>query len=275
MPVIPRILVVAGSIRSGAFSASTADAAMQELARQGADVTRVSLADYPLPIMDQDLEKENGVPQNAVRLARQIAAHDGLLSVTRQTRLLAKSPALDASIRLRLPYIEPLNLLQVELLKRHRAGEADPRIAEGIQLSINAIATALRNLCALSRDVVIVVVPFLQELHWEETSYGDYWRPSPFALQRLFAENGFELVHLAYNENPTTALYLFCIASRQAAKWAGVFPPFRLSRAGSYPGMAAGRTIHIRWMTPGKALDLDGAVDKTVTYTGKKLVVKR
>lgn len=73
------------------------------------------------------------------------AAHDGLLSITRQTRLLEKNPSLDASIRLRLPYIEPLNLLQVELLKRHRAGEADPRIAEGIQLSINAIATALRN----------------------------------------------------------------------------------------------------------------------------------
>ena len=49
------------------------------------------------------------------------------------------------SIRLRLPYIEPLNLLQVELLKRHRAGEKDPRVREGIQLSINAIATALRN----------------------------------------------------------------------------------------------------------------------------------
>jgi phosphoenolpyruvate carboxylase len=72
-------------------------------------------------------------------------AHDGLLSVTRQTRLLEKHPTLDASIRLRLPYIEPLNLLQVELLKRHRAGEDDPRIKEGIELSINAIATALRN----------------------------------------------------------------------------------------------------------------------------------
>ena len=72
-------------------------------------------------------------------------AHDGLLSITRQTRLLEKNPSLDQSIRLRLPYIEPLNLLQVELLKRHRAGEADERIAEGIQLSINAIATALRN----------------------------------------------------------------------------------------------------------------------------------
>ena len=79
MPVIARILVFAGSIRSGALSVSTADAAMKELARQGADVTRISLADYPLPILDQDLEKEKGAPQNAVRLARQIAAHDGLL----------------------------------------------------------------------------------------------------------------------------------------------------------------------------------------------------
>lgn len=73
------------------------------------------------------------------------ATHDGLLTITRQTRLLEKSPALEASIRLRLPYIEPLNLLQIELLKRHRAGESDARIGEGILLSINAIATALRN----------------------------------------------------------------------------------------------------------------------------------
>jgi phosphoenolpyruvate carboxylase len=68
-----------------------------------------------------------------------------LLEITGQTRLLEKHPTLDASIRLRLPYIEPLNLLQVELIKRHRAGETDPRVREGIQLSINAIATALRN----------------------------------------------------------------------------------------------------------------------------------
>jgi phosphoenolpyruvate carboxylase len=60
-------------------------------------------------------------------------------------RRFENHPALDASIRLRLPYIEPLNLLQIELMKRHRAGEDDPRIAEGILLSINAIATALRN----------------------------------------------------------------------------------------------------------------------------------
>ncbi|MBA3880087.1 MAG: phosphoenolpyruvate carboxylase [Sphingobium sp.] len=73
------------------------------------------------------------------------AAHNGLLAATGQAHLLAKSPALDASIRLRLPYIEPLNLLQIELIKRRRSGESDARVGEGILLSINAIATALRN----------------------------------------------------------------------------------------------------------------------------------
>jgi phosphoenolpyruvate carboxylase len=73
------------------------------------------------------------------------ATLERLLAVTSQGRLLESHPSLEASIRLRLPYIEPLNLLQVELLRRHRAGENDPRVREGIQLSINAIATALRN----------------------------------------------------------------------------------------------------------------------------------
>jgi chromate reductase len=77
--VIPKILLFAGSLRTGAFSVRTADAAMKELALQGADVTRISLGDYPLPIVDQDLEKEKGVPENALKLARQIASHDGLL----------------------------------------------------------------------------------------------------------------------------------------------------------------------------------------------------
>ncbi len=71
--------------------------------------------------------------------------HDSLLSITGESRLLEKNPPLDASIRLRLPYIEPLNLMQVELLRRYRAGETDARVREGIQLSINAVATALRN----------------------------------------------------------------------------------------------------------------------------------
>jgi phosphoenolpyruvate carboxylase len=70
---------------------------------------------------------------------------DVLLEITGQSRLLENNPGLDESIRLRLPYIEPLNLLQVELLLRYRAGETDERVQESIHLTINAVATALRN----------------------------------------------------------------------------------------------------------------------------------
>jgi NAD(P)H-dependent FMN reductase len=80
--VIPRILVFAGSVRSGAYSGRTADAAQKELTLQGAEVTRISLADYPLPILDEDLQKESGIPENALKLAHQFALHDGLLIAT-------------------------------------------------------------------------------------------------------------------------------------------------------------------------------------------------
>ena len=78
----PKILVFAGSIRTGAYSGKTADIAQKELAQQGAEVTRISLGDYPLPIMDEDLEAESGVPENAYKLARLFVAHDGILIAT-------------------------------------------------------------------------------------------------------------------------------------------------------------------------------------------------
>jgi phosphoenolpyruvate carboxylase len=71
--------------------------------------------------------------------------HDRLLEITGENRLLENNRRLDNSIRLRLPYIEPLNHLQVELLKRFRGGETDQKVRDGIHLTINAIATALRN----------------------------------------------------------------------------------------------------------------------------------
>lgn len=79
MKPIPKVLVFAGSIRSGAYSGQTADAAVKELALQGAEVTRISLADYPLPIMDEDLQAEKGIPENAMKLGRLIAAHDAVV----------------------------------------------------------------------------------------------------------------------------------------------------------------------------------------------------
>jgi NAD(P)H-dependent FMN reductase len=80
--IIPRILVFAGSNRSGAFSGKTADVAQKELAVLGAEVTRIALIDYPLPIMDEDLEAEKGVPDNALRLARLFVQHDAVLICT-------------------------------------------------------------------------------------------------------------------------------------------------------------------------------------------------
>jgi phosphoenolpyruvate carboxylase len=68
-----------------------------------------------------------------------------LLAITEQETLLQGNPLLARSIRNRFPYIDPLHHIQVELIKRHRAGERDERIVHGIHLCINGIAAGLRN----------------------------------------------------------------------------------------------------------------------------------
>jgi chromate reductase, NAD(P)H dehydrogenase (quinone) len=78
----PRVLVFAGSIRSGALSQKLADIGAKELALAEADVTKVSLADYPLPIYNGDLEAEKGIPENALKFARLIAAQQGVFIAT-------------------------------------------------------------------------------------------------------------------------------------------------------------------------------------------------
>ena len=68
-----------------------------------------------------------------------------LLAVTEREALLEQNPLLARSIQNRFPYLDPLNHVQIELLRRHRGGEADQRIVEGIRLAIHGIATGLRN----------------------------------------------------------------------------------------------------------------------------------
>jgi NAD(P)H-dependent FMN reductase len=77
-----RILVFAGSIRTGARSGKLAAVAAKELALVDAGVTTISLADYPLPIYNGDLEQEKGVPANATKLAQLIAANQGIFIST-------------------------------------------------------------------------------------------------------------------------------------------------------------------------------------------------
>ena len=73
------------------------------------------------------------------------ASIDAVLAITKQETLLESNPLLARSIRNRFPYIDPLNHVQIELLRRHRAGDNDPGVVQGIHLSINGIAAGLRN----------------------------------------------------------------------------------------------------------------------------------
>jgi phosphoenolpyruvate carboxylase len=68
-----------------------------------------------------------------------------LLDIMGQERLLQGNPLLERSIRNRFPYLDPLNHVQVELLKEHRANNPDEQVLRGIQLTINGISAGLRN----------------------------------------------------------------------------------------------------------------------------------
>jgi phosphoenolpyruvate carboxylase len=68
-----------------------------------------------------------------------------ILTITGRSELLGSNPLLARAIRNRIPYIDPLNHLQVELLKRYRSGRASERVVRGIHLTINGIAAGLRN----------------------------------------------------------------------------------------------------------------------------------
>jgi phosphoenolpyruvate carboxylase len=80
------------------------------------------------------------------RLAREHERSVGhCLTITQQSSLLEDNPTLERSIRNRFPYLDPLNHLQVELLRRYRAGDSDLRTRRAIHLTINGIAAGLRN----------------------------------------------------------------------------------------------------------------------------------
>lgn len=78
---------------------------------------------------------------------------------------------------------------------------------------------AFARLCELSKDVVIVVVPFAQVEHWEQGAFLDYWRITEFGLERLFRENQLTPLYIAGNHNPVYPTYFFAIGSRHGQKW--------------------------------------------------------
>ena len=111
--MVPKILVIAGSIRTGSFNARLAALAVKELALAEADVSRVSLLDYPLPIYDGDLEARSGPPDNAIKVKRMMMLHQGVFIT---------SPEYNASVT-------PLLKNTLDWISRVREGSEPPLAA--------------------------------------------------------------------------------------------------------------------------------------------------
>jgi len=134
----PKILVIPGSLRSGSHNARLAALAAKELALAEADVTRISLADYPLPLFDAEMTAEVGPPQNAVQLQRMLQAHRGVFIT---------SPEYSASVT-------PLLKNTIDWLSRARArGEPTHAAFKDRVFAIGAASSGagggLRSLMAL------------------------------------------------------------------------------------------------------------------------------
>lgn len=119
------------------FFASIMSNMAQVMSKAGMDLAEL----YARLIDDRDVAKRiHGVITEEFDLTRAMFSE-----VTGSEELLADNPALARSVRRRFPYLLPLNIIQLEMLRRHRAGDARPAVSRGIQLTMNGLATALRN----------------------------------------------------------------------------------------------------------------------------------
>jgi len=135
---IPKILIIPGSLRTGSHNARLAALAGKELVLLEAEVTRISLEDYPLPLFDADLVATSGLPPAAVQLKRLLLAHNGVFIT---------SPEYTASVT-------PLLKNTIDWISRVRdPGEASYAAFKGRVFAIGAAANSgqggLRSLMAL------------------------------------------------------------------------------------------------------------------------------
>lgn len=134
----PKILVMAGSLRSGSHNARLAALAAKELALAEAEVTRISFADYPLPLFDADLMTDSGLPGHALQLKNMLATHQGVFIA---------SPEYSASV-------PPLIKNAIDWMSRGR-DRSEPSYAGfkgrvfAIGAAANSAAGGLRGLMAL------------------------------------------------------------------------------------------------------------------------------
>jgi chromate reductase, NAD(P)H dehydrogenase (quinone) len=136
--VLPRILVLAGSIRMGSFNARLAGTMAREIVQLDAETSLISLIDYPMPLYDGDSEAKSGPPENAVRLKRMMCSHHGIFIA---------SPEYNASIT-------PLLKNAIDWVSRVRDAKEEPLAAyRGRAFALGAASNGtyggMRSLIAL------------------------------------------------------------------------------------------------------------------------------
>jgi NAD(P)H-dependent FMN reductase len=163
---MPKILVLSGSTRVGSHNTRLAALAAKELALLNAEVTRISLADYPLPVYDADLDARAGQPESALSLKRMLMAHHGVFIA---------SPEYSASVT-------PLLKNAIDWISRVRE-RGDPTYA-AFKNRVFAIASAstgaaggLRSLMALRQILELgcgaIVIPEQVAIPFAETAFDE------------------------------------------------------------------------------------------------------
>ncbi|MEM7558173.1 MAG: hypothetical protein AAF394_03545 [Planctomycetota bacterium] len=95
---------------------------------------------------------------------------------------------------------------------------------------------AFANLADMSRDLVIIVVPFAQIEHYND-GYKDYFRHTPQGMRRFYAEHGMEVIYESESPHENAAVYLYFVGSKKPEQWKGKMPSFEpIGHAGEWIG---------------------------------------
>lgn len=95
---------------------------------------------------------------------------------------------------------------------------------------------AYANMAKMTRDIIITVVPFIQQQH-EMEGFNDYWRYTPTCLRYLAEENGLSIIYENYRRDPYEITYIISVASRDPKKWENKMPEFeKLSQIADWIG---------------------------------------
>lgn len=104
-------------------------------------------------------------------------------------------------------------------LSKEMHGKFDAVFTHTVLEHVYDMDKAIENLCNLSKNTIITIVPFLQTYHHEEENYYDFWRFSPLALIKKFNKYNFKTVYINWNRDPLGNIYILHVSSCKSKDW--------------------------------------------------------